>query len=109
MTHAQSGDKVWWFDFSSVTRWGEYYIYDPANDTRSARFRIDHDVYEDVLKQAVRMYYYQRRGAAKTAAVCRSALDGRRNEFHGPAAGYAIAGSLTTRSRHREGSAGRMV
>ena len=40
-THAQSGDRVWWFDFSPVTRWGEYYIYDPANDTRSARFRID--------------------------------------------------------------------
>ena len=66
LTHAQSGDKVWWFDFSSVTRWGEYYIYNPANDTRSARFRINHDVYEDVLKQAVRMYYYQRRGAAKS-------------------------------------------
>jgi endoglucanase len=65
-THAQSGDKVWWFDFSSVTRWGEYYIYNPNNDTRSARFRIDHDVYEDVLKQATRVYFYQRRGAAKS-------------------------------------------
>ena len=64
-THAQSGDKVWWFDFSSVTLWGEYYIYDPANDARSDRFRIDSAVYEDVLKQAVRMYFYQRRGAAK--------------------------------------------
>ena len=66
VTHAQSGDRVWWFDFSGVTRWGEYYIYDAANDARSARFRIAHDVYEDVLKQAARMYYYQRRGAAKT-------------------------------------------
>jgi len=65
MTHAQSGDRVWWFDFSTVTRWGEYYIYDPANDARSAPFRIGQDVYEDVLKQAARMYYYQRRGAAK--------------------------------------------
>ena len=66
VTHVQSGDKAWWFDFSAVTRWGEYYIYDPGNDTRSARFRIDHTVYEDVLKQAVRVYYYQRRGAAKS-------------------------------------------
>ncbi len=49
-----------------MTRWGEYYIYDPANDARSDRFRIGTDVYEDVLKQAVRMYYYQRRGAAKS-------------------------------------------
>jgi hypothetical protein len=65
-THAQSGDRVWWFDFSGITRWGEYYVFDPANGTRSAHFRIDHHVYEDVLKQAARMYYYQRRGAAKT-------------------------------------------
>lgn len=65
-THSQSGDKVWWFDFSSLTHWGEYYVYDPANDARSARFKIGSDVYEDVLKQAVRMYYYQRRGTAKT-------------------------------------------
>ena len=64
-THTQSGDRVWWFDFSGVTRWGEYYIYDPANDTRSDRFRIDSAVYEDVLKQAVRMYYYQRRSTDK--------------------------------------------
>jgi hypothetical protein len=63
--HAQSGDKAWWLDFSSITRWGQYYIYDPANDTRSAPFRIAQDVYEDVLKQAARVYYYQRRGAAK--------------------------------------------
>src|ERR1051325_4973633 len=65
-TNAQSGDKAWWFDFSAVTRWGEYYVYDPANDTRSARFRIDHCVYEEVLKHAVRVFYYQRRGAAQS-------------------------------------------
>lgn len=66
LTHAQSGDKAWWFNFSSVTRWGQYYLYDPANDTRSAPFRIGSDVYEDVLMQAGRMYFYQRRGAAKS-------------------------------------------
>jgi len=64
-THAQSGDKVWWFDFSNVKAWGEYYLYDPANDARSDRFRIAHDVYGDVLKQAVRVFFYQRRGFAK--------------------------------------------
>jgi endoglucanase len=65
LTHAQSGDRVWWFDFSPVTNRGEYYIYDPANGARSARFRIAPDVYADVLRQAVRVFYYQRRGAAK--------------------------------------------
>lgn len=64
-THAQSGDKVWWFDFSAVKAWGEYYLYDPANDARSDRFRVSHDVYDDVLRQAVRVFFYQRRGFAK--------------------------------------------
>ena len=66
-THAQSGDRAWWFDFSAVKLWGQYYVYDPTNDARSARFRIGQDVYEDVLKQAMRMFYYQRRGIAKAA------------------------------------------
>jgi len=64
-THAQSGDRVRWFDFSPLTRWGEYCIYDPANDTRSARFRVDHRVFEEVLRHATRVFYYQRRGLAK--------------------------------------------
>ena len=64
-THTQSGDQVWWFDFSPVTLWGEYYIFDPANGTRSAHFRIAQNVYEQALQQAVRMYYYQRRGMDK--------------------------------------------
>jgi endoglucanase len=67
LAHAQSGDRVWWFDFSPVTNRGEYYIYDPANGARSARFRIAPDVYAEVLRQAVRVFYYQRRGAAKIA------------------------------------------
>ncbi len=64
-THLQSGDKVWWFDFSAVTKWGEYYIYDPTNDLHSDRFRVAHDVYREVLQQAVRVFFYQRRGGAK--------------------------------------------
>jgi hypothetical protein len=65
-TNSQSGDQNWWFDFSSVTRWGQYYVYDPANNARSARFRIGPDVYEEPMKHALRMYFYQRRGAAKS-------------------------------------------
>jgi hypothetical protein len=65
MLHLQSGDRVWWFDFSAVTNAGQYYVYDPAHDVRSARFRVANDVYVDVLKQAVRMFFYQRRNAAK--------------------------------------------
>jgi endoglucanase len=37
-THAQSGDKGWWFDFSSVTTPGSYYIFDVTNNVGSYRF-----------------------------------------------------------------------
>jgi endoglucanase len=64
-TQAQSGDKGWWFDFSSVTTPGSYYVYDLTNNTASYRFEINSQVYNDVLKQAVRMYFYQRVNFAK--------------------------------------------
>jgi endoglucanase len=59
-THDQSGDKVWWFDFSTVKCEGDYYIYDPANDRRSHVFRIAQDAYKDALKVATRVFFYQR-------------------------------------------------
>ncbi len=64
-THVQSGDKAWWFDFSSVTDNGEYYIYDPSTDARSSYFKIEPEVYDQVLKHAVRAFYYQRCGVEK--------------------------------------------
>lgn len=67
-THAQSGDKVWWFNFSSLTTPGTYYVFDPTNNVGSYAFRICDDVYLDALKQSLRMFYYQRCGTAKTAA-----------------------------------------
>ncbi|MBI1764186.1 MAG: glycoside hydrolase family 9 protein [Acidobacteria bacterium] len=63
--HAQSGDRVWWFDFSALTQTGEYYVYDPSNALRSDSFRIGVDVYRSVLQQATRMFFYQRCGHAK--------------------------------------------
>ncbi len=61
---ATSGDQAWWFDFSSVTAKGDYYIAD-QNGVRSETFRIDSAVYHDVLKQAVRSFFYQRSGMDK--------------------------------------------
>ena len=63
--HAQSGDIVYWFDFSTVTTDGSYYIFDPTNNVGSYRFEINNCVYADVLKVAMRSYYYQRCGTAK--------------------------------------------
>ncbi len=66
ITDAVSGDKAWWFDFSSIATPGEYYIFDPANNTRSVSFRIAPDVYDEVFRTAVRTFYYQRCGVGKS-------------------------------------------
>ncbi len=63
--HDQSGDRGWWFDFSGVTTPGEYYLQDVTRNVSSHRFRIGADVYREVMKQAVRMYFYQRLNFAK--------------------------------------------
>lgn len=67
-TDAAYGDKVWRFDFSSVTTDGEYYIRDTAKNQKSPNFKIGAAVYAPVLKAAVRYFYYQRAGQVKTAA-----------------------------------------
>jgi hypothetical protein len=66
-TDSSSGDKVWWFDFSDVTTQGTYHVVDVEKNARSPEFDIDGDVYRSALKHAVRMYYYQRAGFAKSA------------------------------------------
>ncbi|HZL17909.1 MAG TPA: glycoside hydrolase family 9 protein [Polyangia bacterium] len=62
-----SGDKAWWFDFSSVTTASDYFVLDESNAVRSDVFTISDTVYRDVLTQAERMLFYQRDGFAKTA------------------------------------------
>ncbi|MBS1702265.1 MAG: glycoside hydrolase family 9 protein [Armatimonadetes bacterium] len=59
-TDESSGDKGWWFDFSSLKEPGEYYVYDVSNRMRSPVFKIGEKVFDPVLKAACRMYYFQR-------------------------------------------------
>ncbi len=66
-THAQSGDKGWYFDFTSLTTAGTYYVYDVGLNLKSYHFDIGNAVYTDVLKHAIRTFYYQRLGIAKNA------------------------------------------
>lgn len=54
------GDRGWWFDFSSVTQPGEYYVFDANSGKRSPIVRIAAKPFNEVLKVAVRTYYYQR-------------------------------------------------
>ena len=70
--HDQSGDKVWWFDFSTITDEGEYYIYDPSTAISSYSFLISNTAYNDVLKQVMRAFYYQRSGVVKPAPYAES-------------------------------------
>ena len=60
-----SGDKVWWFDFSSFTTEGSYFVLDIANNVKSFSFDIRADVYDDAFKHASRYFYYQRSGYPK--------------------------------------------
>ncbi len=64
-TQTQSGDQVWWFDFTAFDQPGSYYVFDPTTNAASHPFTIDPCVYVDVLHQAARMFFYQRCGAPK--------------------------------------------
>jgi endoglucanase len=62
---SRSGDRGYWFDFSSYQTAGEYYIRvktgsGATNYVDSYRFKIGEDVYRDVLRRAMNMFYYQR-------------------------------------------------
>ena len=61
-----SGDKVWHFDFSDVTTVGSYYVLDKVRNVKSYSFKISESVYNDVLRQAVRAFFYQRAGFEKS-------------------------------------------
>ena len=67
-TDASSGDKVWSFDFSSVTAAGDYYVRDTQRNIASYTFKIATNVYAPVLRAAVRAFFYQRAGQEKSAA-----------------------------------------
>ncbi|WP_117881606.1 glycoside hydrolase family 9 protein [Aureibaculum luteum] len=60
-----SGDRAWWFDFSSYQTPGIYYILDVTKNLKSYDFVINDNVYEEVLKHAFRTFFYQRAGYSK--------------------------------------------
>jgi len=76
-TDSSSGDKAWWFDFSSVTAPGTYAVVDSTQNLRSPSFKIAADVYKPVLKHALRTFFYQRAGFAKQLPFAEAAwVDG---------------------------------
>ncbi len=67
-TDASSGDKAWHFDFSGVEEPGRYFVLDEQHDLRSYEFEIAHNVYNELLRQAMRSFFYQRSGFNKEVA-----------------------------------------
>ena len=66
-TDLSSGDRAWAFDFSALTSQGKYFILDVQNNMKSVDFEIRDDIYNDVLRQAMRVFFYQRSGHEKLA------------------------------------------
>jgi hypothetical protein len=64
---ANSGDRGAWFNFSALEQPGLYYVYDPTREERSHPFEIAEDVYDKVLKTAVRAFYFNRANFEKKA------------------------------------------
>lgn len=66
---AQSGDRGAWFDFSGVTTPGTYVVVDPASGASSDRFVIADDVYDDLLDQALLVFWRNRGNVAHVEAT----------------------------------------
>jgi endoglucanase len=64
-TDEASGDKAWWFDFSEIEQPGRYAVVDIEKGIRSADFSIGEHVYKEVMKHALRVFFYQRVGFEK--------------------------------------------
>lgn len=60
-----SGDRGFWFDFSSVVEDGSYCVVNREGGVRSYRFDIRRSVYRDVLRAATKVFYFQRANFAK--------------------------------------------
>lgn len=61
-----SGDRGYWFDFSTLKQEGSYCIVDRDRGFRSNQFEVRRSVYRDALRAAVKVFYFQRANVAKT-------------------------------------------
>jgi endoglucanase len=62
-----SGDRVWLLDVSEIRAPGDYQIVSDDEAQVSAIFTVGEDVYKPLLREAFRVFYYQRAGIAKAA------------------------------------------
>jgi len=57
-----SGEKILKADFSDLTDEGEYYVWIPELEEKSYKFNIGKNIYNKLLYDAIRYFYYQRQG-----------------------------------------------
>lgn len=72
IVQGQSGDRGWYFDFTSFSVPGEYYIYDKVNNVRSYVFSISENCYDTLMYHSSRFYFYQRCNFAKNTPFAAS-------------------------------------
>jgi len=79
-----SGDQGWWIDFSNIQTIGTYTLVDPVSNDSSAIFDIQDNCYEDVLKSATKMYYYNRCNFSKSPPFAEPGWIDNANNFDNP-------------------------
>jgi endoglucanase len=60
-----SGDRGYWFDFSALNAEGSYCVVDKERGLRSYRFDVRKSVYRDLLRAALKVFYFQRANVRK--------------------------------------------
>lgn len=95
-----SGDRIWWFDFSPLTRPGTYVVRDLNKRIDSDPFDISPTVYRPVLRDAFKAFYYQRAGFEKREPYVATGYADRASHLrHGQdreAQRYDAVGDMTT-------------
>jgi endoglucanase len=91
-----SGDRVWWVDFSPLHARGTYHLFSESLNARSYEFVIAPNVYNEVMRTALKTFYRQRCGIAKPATFAGAWADGtachRADASTGPADGHVDRG-----------------
>jgi endoglucanase len=60
-----AGDRGYWYDFTSLGTEGSYCVVDTERGVRSYRFDVSRSVYRDVLRAALKVFYFQRANVRK--------------------------------------------
>ncbi len=98
---APSGDTVWWVDFSAFATPGTYRLYSPTLAASSYDFEVRTDVYNAVVRAALKTFYYQRCNTPKTSTHAGNWADNAachaQDQFTTAAAGHTNQGTRDLR------------